>query len=696
MQTILNPNIYNQDVAERCVYGAEFVRQILGVDMDHGLIYERPSALLMTHKQLEGFIQLAKYRDYYQQNPVKFVEDFFQIQLVDSQAYLFQMAWQTPLVIILASRGYGKSMWIDLFIMAKQMLASEAWTCAIAAGSSDQSNTTFKKLEDIANDRIDSMIGSNGKIFKDEIVVAAANGDGFSHNPSSFSYRLYNDSETNTINSNVDKNRGKRKRAVFFDESGFLDADLVQVYSAFAITKQDFKTGFDAEGNPIDVVKLSALPKEVPNQIINVSSASNTETDFYQKYRDYSKRMIMGDPNYFVAHIDCDLVMKPTVHGFKTGAMLSKETIDSAMRTNPEKARREYYCQFTSDAGANAIIRRGVITRNEEVYKPVLENLDNSSGWVICYDPARSRDNSVILVGRIYDDRTSDGKLEKKLRLMNCVNLLDVGKKIRSPMQTPDQIKYLKKLITQYNAGADNYSNIYGIYIDAGSGGGGVNIADYLMESWVDETGASHQGLIDGEYSEEYIKKFPNAVRGKLHLISPSKYKSEMYEAMIELYNQNKIKLTAQYDGSGFLTVFNTDAKDLDKEKEKISNKLKKEQLTQEEYDERFKEELDKIQVVNSTTIQLDWMDELALANIDAMKEEIVNMVRKPREGGRDSFELTPEKANRLHDDRAYCMALASYALMTARRDSLTQRKKPSAKSIIDSMPINLPTKRRV
>lgn len=192
------------------------------------------------------------------------------------------------------------------------------------------------------------------------------------------------------------------------------------------------------------------------------------------------------------------------------------------------------------------------------------------------------------------------------------------------------------------------------------------------MESWVDETGASHQGLIDEEYSEEYVKKFPNAVRGKLHLISPSKYKSEMYEAMIELYNQNKIKLTAQYDGSGFLTVFNTDAKDLDKEKEKISNKLKKEQLTQEEYDERFKEELDKIQVVNSTTIQLDWMDELALANIDAMKEEIVNMVRKPREGGRDSFELTPEKANRLHDDRAYCMALASYALMTARRDSLT------------------------
>lgn len=222
MKTIHDPLIYNQEIADHCVYGAEFVRKLLCIEFGLDQIYEAPPALLMTHKQIEGFVQLAKFRNYYQQNPVKFVEDFFQIQLIDSQAYLFQMAWITPRVIILASRGYGKSLWIDLFIMAKQMLASEPWTCAIAAGSSDQSNTTFKKLEDIANDRIDSMIGSNGKIFKDEIVVHAANGDGFNHNPSSFSYRLFNDSETNTINSNIDKNRGKRKRAVFFDESGFL------------------------------------------------------------------------------------------------------------------------------------------------------------------------------------------------------------------------------------------------------------------------------------------------------------------------------------------------------------------------------------------------------------------------------------------------------------------------------------------
>ena len=43
-------------------------------------------------------------------------------------------------------------------------------------------------------------------------------------------------------------------------------------------------------------------------------------------------------------------------------------------------------------------------------------------------------------------------------------------------------------------------------YIDAGSGGAGVNIADYLMEDWKDAAGIVHRGLIDKEYSAEYVK----------------------------------------------------------------------------------------------------------------------------------------------------------------------------------------------
>ena len=49
----------------------------------------------------------------------------------------------------------------------------------------------------------------------------------------------------------------------------------------------------------------------------------------------------------------------------------------------------------------------------------------------------------------------------------------------------------------------------------------------------------------------------------------------------------------------------------------------------------------------------LDPFQEIALSNIDAMKEEMVNMVRKKRESGKASFEITPERAIKLHDDRS-------------------------------------------
>ena len=252
-------------------------------------------------------------------------------------------------------------------------------------------------------------------------------------------------------------------------------------------------------------------------------------------------------------------------------------------------------------------------------------------------------------------------------------------------MQTPDQIEYLKKVILDYNGGADAYGNIVGIYIDAGSGGGGVNIADYLMPDWTDAAGIVHRGLIDKEYSAEYVKRFPNAV-DKIHLMSPAGYKSEMYEAMIELMNQDKISFTAPYDGKDYLTVFDIDEKKISKEKERISNELKSKNLNEKEFETKLNEELEKIESVNTKTIKLDWMDKLALANMDALKEELVNMVRKKRESGKDSFELTPEKANKMHDDRSYTACLASYALMCERRKSITQKKRTQSPSDITKL----------
>lgn len=63
-------------------------------------------------------------------------------------------------------------------------------------------------------------------------------------------------------------------------------------------------------------------------------------------------------------------------------------------------------------------------------------------------------------------------------------------------------------------------------------------------------------------------------------------------------------------------------------------------------------------------------------------------MVRKKRESGKDSFELTPEKANKMHDDRAYTAALLGHALMEERRKLLLKKPKTSSNYLLDKLTI--------
>lgn len=82
---------YDENVANMCIYGSSFVWDVLN-GFEYGQIFRREIAYPMSNRKLEGFRKLAEQRLYYQKNPVKFLIDFFQIQLVDSQAFLFQRA----------------------------------------------------------------------------------------------------------------------------------------------------------------------------------------------------------------------------------------------------------------------------------------------------------------------------------------------------------------------------------------------------------------------------------------------------------------------------------------------------------------------------------------------------------------------------------------------------------------------------
>lgn len=643
-------------------------------------VFVKPTQRNMSQRKVERYKKVCDFLSYYRRNPVKFIEDILGAQLLDAQAYCLQNTWSTPNNLWVCSRGFGKSTLTDLLLMAKDMLFSN-YIAYIASGSGSQSQGTFTTLERIAKKNIESMTGLTD-YFKQEVEVKNATGDGFVHNPDGFYYTLYNGSMTKTLNSSIDKKRGARANLVVFDECGFLSEEMMNVYAAFTIVNKDFKMGGD-----VNIDTLKSLPKELANQLLYISSASSIDTPFYSKYRDFSKRMFMGDKNYFVADVNCDVVIHATKNGkIYPAALLSQDTVDMEKRVNPQKAMREYYNKFTDDAGDGAIIKRAWIARNSSIRPPVLFNDNNPDRrFVLAYDPARSNDNSILGVGEIKYDAKDGFTMD----IVNIVSFADLNLKKKTPMMTQDQIKEIHKIILDYNGDFDDYQCIECFLADAGSGGGGNSwVADSMIEDWTDKSGKTHKGFIDKVYSAEYVKRYPNAI-DKFKLIEPSKYKSEMYEATIRMIEQNLVSFPDVYDGKGFITTLETDEKLVMKTKREICENLDKLDLSPTEYEERLAEELSKIDSAKQKIIKLDPYEELSLRQIDAMKEEIVNICRYKKESGKDSFKLPAHKDadtgvsdNTLHDDRSYVTAMLCWYLSELRVAHIRNKKKPKKENI--------------
>lgn len=178
-------------------------------------VYVRPGVYAMSTRKIESLIKIAELQKYYQCNPVRFISDFFGIELLDAQAWIVQRSWNCPNVLVVATRGLGKSTVIDLILMSKGMLFNNYWAY-IASGSGGQAEQTFTTLERLANDNIDEMVGSTGYIFKHEVEIKNAAGDGFSHSSNGFTYSLYNGSRTQTLNSNIDAKRGQKFLMIIF------------------------------------------------------------------------------------------------------------------------------------------------------------------------------------------------------------------------------------------------------------------------------------------------------------------------------------------------------------------------------------------------------------------------------------------------------------------------------------------------
>ena len=112
---------------------------------------------------------------------------------------------------------------------------------------------------------------------------------------------------------------------------------------------------------------------------------------------------------------------------------------------------------------------------------PEFNNPGNKK-YIISYDPSSRLDNSVILIGELFNDEERGWMV----KLVNCVNLVEVLKNgEKAVIQKPEQIERLKDIILDYNRGTLDYQNIHQRILDAGAGGGGFELDLFLMNEWV-------------------------------------------------------------------------------------------------------------------------------------------------------------------------------------------------------------------
>ena len=632
-------------------------------------VFVRPNLYDMTTKKYREKLDLAEFLQWGRRNPSRFIEEVFNVQLMDYQRYLIDSSWNKPFVVWAMSRNGGKSLLAALFIMAK-MLLIPGFKAYILAGVGSQSIELFTKMEQFAMKNISSFTNLND-VFQSNVVKSQANSSGWVHNPASYTVRTYGGSQCFTLNGAFDNNRSKRSNLNVYDEAMNAADELFHTSEPFTTQNSEFKMGKDY--NAEDVL---AEPTPFPNQLLYCSSAGRTDQYFFKKYKEFSLRMFAGDKRYFCADISCDVIINATVHNkLWPVPLLTQEKVDQAMREDKEAAMREYRNIFTSEGGDGQIIKRAAIIRSSVTRPPKLRNEDGLSKWALLYDPARSKDNSVILCAEYYQDPI----VGWKMRIQNVVNLINLEKKRKTPMTTPNQIKELKRLMLTYNGeGRADYENLISICIDAGSGGAGVNIADFLWEDWEDDDGNIHRGLIDKEYSPEEAPLYPNAITDKLHLIQPTKYKAEMFKALIEMVDMNLIEWPGEYDNRGYITLM-------------YDHNTKTGKKTPRYLDPTEKEVKDLakqgVEVVREQ-YYLDSDEEIALKQIDAMKNELVNIYRFKQASGADRFDLAPDKANKLHDDRAYVAAMGAWVLQQLRRENLVTRKKKDPSEILSKLEV--------
>jgi hypothetical protein len=579
----------------------------------------------LSQRKIEEYTKMANLVQWGRKNPVKFCELAFGIKLIDYQAYCFMRTWSVQYALWAECRGAGKDTLMAAYNMTRLTLIPD-YSIYVSSNTYAQSVDSCNKLKDIALKRIPSFASATD-IFAREVDRTGTNSDtGFLQAPT-FKFRLFNNSKMEALSSNLEAIRGKRGSA-WFNETAWKTAEELAVVENYANVDSNFSTSTKK-------VKYHQ-PRQMPLQLLYTSSVGDVTYPFFEKYKTFYKKMLVGNSNYFCFDLNAyDILYHSTIDGKPIKSHLSEDIIKKAIEEDPDNADVELFNKFRKGGGSNAVVTMDELIRNSTTRKPLLYNDTGKKRFIFCYDPARNFDGSVLSIFQVINDK----EVGYKLRLENVVSMVDQNAKNKTPLPMPAQLEIIKELMIKYNGErAAEWENIE-FYIDAGSGGGGISaVADQLMADWTDKYGGKHRGIIDPDHKqyETARKKYTNAMP-IVHLVDPQGYKKIMYDAVSKMVKLNLIEF-ANYDNKDYIMVENKEG--------------------------------------GFDSVKLTPDEQLALAQMHIAKLQLSYMCRYDTPNGGVIYELAKDKKG--HDDHAYTMAEGGYALAILRRSDLLHKPKPS------------------
>jgi len=507
-------------------------------------IYKPMSSKELSQRKLEVYSKMAEIVQWGRKNPVKFCETFFGLKLIDYQTYCFMKTWVVQFALWAECRGAGKDTLAAAYFMTRLLLIPD-YRVYISSNTYAQSVESFNKLRDIALKRIPSFASATD-IFAREVDKTGSNSEtGFLQAPTC-KFRLYNNSMMEALSSNLEAIRGKRG-AVWFNETAWKTAEELAVVENYINVDTSFSTSTEK-------IRYHE-PQKFPLQILYTSSVGDVTYPFFDKYKTFFKKMVVGNNNYFCFDIDAyDILYHSTIDGEPIKPHLTKDQIMKAIEEDPDNADVELFNKFRKGGGQNAVVTMDELIRNSKIRKPLLYNDTGKKKFIFCYDPARNFDGSVLTIFQIINDE----EVGYKLRLENVISMVDQNTKNKTPLPMPQQLEIIKDLMVKYNGErAAEWENIE-FWIDAGSGGGGISaVADQLMDDWVDRFGKKHRGIIDPVHKqyETARKRYPNAAP-IVHLIDPQGYRKVIFDAVAKMVKLNLIEFT-DYDNKDYIMIEN-------------------------------------------------------------------------------------------------------------------------------------------